>query len=214
MFIAPEGLSNIIPVAGLSIIFWALYRRYRKITIIPGVIFTILSLFALFFFRDPAREITPGANVILAPADGVVLPFDYYQYADGTKTPMLSIFLSPLNVHINRSAVTGKVLAVEKRTGLYLPAYKPDAAEKNEMNMIIVQTDYGIVVMRQVVGFIARRLVCNLQPGQMVTAGQRIGLMKFGSRMDLILPSNIEIKVKPGEKVRAGQSIIGVWIEN
>jgi len=82
------------------------------------------------------------------------------------------------------------------------------------MNVITVQTEYGVVIMRQVVGFIARRLVCHLQPGQMVSAGQRMGVMKFGSRMDLILPDNIELKVNPGDKVKAGYSIIGVWIEN
>ncbi|MBC8277398.1 MAG: phosphatidylserine decarboxylase [FCB group bacterium] len=214
MHIAPEGWSNILFVAGICTVIWIIYILKRRTTVIPGVVFTLLTLFTLFFFRDPQRVITPGDGLLLSPADGKVLGVTEYEFADGREARMLSIFLSPLNVHVNRSAVSGIVESVVYQPGKFFPAYKTEAAESNEMNVITIKCPGGTVVMRQVVGAAARRVVCNLEAGQQVTAGDRIGIMKFGSRMDLILPDNVEIKVKNGQAVKAGQTIIGEWLEN
>lgn len=214
MIIAPEGWSNIaFPLAG-SLIFWAGWRKYRKITVFPALVCALITLIMIFFFRDPPRKIAGGQYDLISPADGKVLPVTEYTLESGEKRRMLSIFLSPLNVHINRSAVKGVVEKVEYRKGRHLPAYKGAAGSLNEMNIITVDCEHGEIIMRQVVGTIARRVVCHLKPGQTVGAGDRIGLMKFGSRFDIIIPDNVELKVVPGQKVKAGQSIIGVWIEN
>ena len=214
MHIAPEGWSNILFVAGICLILWIIYLFKRKVTIFPGIVFTLLTLATMWFFRDPDRIITQGERILLSPADGKVMEVSDYEFEDGSINRMLSIFLSPFNVHVNRSAVTGVVEKVVYQPGKFLPAYKTEAGEFNEMNVITVKCPEGTVVMRQVVGAAARRVVCNLREGQSVKAGDRMGVMKFGSRMDLILPDNVEIKVKPGEAVKAGQSIIGEWFEN
>jgi len=214
MHIAPDGWSNILFVGGICIVTWIIYILRRRTTVIPGVVFTLLTLFTLFFFRDPQRVITSGEGLLLSPADGKVLGVTDYEFEDGRLSRMLSIFLSPIDVHVNRSAVTGIVESVVYQPGKFFPAYKTEAAESNEMNVITVKCPGGTVIMRQVVGAAARRVVCNLEAGQHVTAGDRIGLMKFGSRMDLILPDNVEIKVKNGQAVKAGQTIIGEWFED
>ena len=213
MPIAPEGISNILPVAALCGVLWVLYYKFRKGSLlIPSVVFSLAVLFLLFFFRDPERDITSGSGLLLSPADGQVLPFITVENDSGKSQRMISIFLSITNVHVNRSPIPGIVKRVVHKKGGFHPAYN-DAATDNTMNVITITNENGTIILRQVVGAVARRVVCNLEAGQEVSAGERIGIMKFGSRMDVIIPDNIEIMVAPGDKVRAGQSIIGVWID-
>jgi phosphatidylserine decarboxylase len=141
----------------------------------------------------------------------MVLPFSEYIMENGAKLRLVSIFLSLFNVHVNRSPVSGIVEKIEYRPGKFIIASHKEASYVNEMNRVTVNCAQGKLVFQQVTGILARRVVCHLREGQYVKAGDRIGIMKLGSRMDLILPENIEIKVKPGDQVRAGLTVIGVW---
>jgi phosphatidylserine decarboxylase len=174
--------------------------------------FLALSALFLFFFRDPDREITPGDHVVLAPADGRVLVSGpaMREAAPPGEWQQVSIFLSPMDVHVNRIPASGRVTDVSYRPGRFLPAYHRDAAADNERCEIWIDHGGQLIVVRQIVGVLARRVVCRLQPGATVEAGDRYGVMKFGSRMDIFLPPTAELRVKVGETVRAGQTILAV----
>jgi phosphatidylserine decarboxylase len=171
--------------------------------------FGALAAFFTYFFRDPERQIPAGAGLVVSPADGrIVIAGD----ADPRWSPpgawkQVTIFLSPMDVHMNRSPVEGRVTRVEYRAGKFLPAYKEDA-NQNELNEIWIDHDGEPVVVRQIVGVLARRIVCRVAEGQAVGRGERIGLMKFGSRMDVFVPSRAEILVRVGEHVVAGESVL------
>lgn len=172
----------------------------------------VLAAFFLFFFRDPDRVSPLDPTLVLSPADGRVLVAGP---ADATATPpgewkQISIFLSPMDVHVNRSPVSGRVTKVDFRKGKYLPAYHHDAAAANERSEVWVERDGITVVFRQIVGILARRVVCRVQPGAQLAAGQRFGIMKFGSRMDVFLPPTAELKVKVGDQVVGGVTVIAV----
>lgn len=174
--------------------------------------FVILALVFLFFFRDPHRTIAAKSNDVLSPADGRVLVAGP---ADATATPpgdwkQISIFLSPMNVHVNRVPTSGRVTKVSYTPGRFLPAYHRDAASANERSEIWIDHDGQQVVARQIVGVLARRVVCRLREGAEVRAGDRYGVMKFGSRMDVFLPPASDILVRVGDAVRGGQTVIAV----
>lgn len=174
----------------------------------------ILAAFFLYFFRDPDRVSPQDANLVLSPADGRVLvagPADRKAAPPG-EWKQISIFLSPIDVHVNRSPVSGRVTKVDFRKGRFLPAYHTDAAATNERSEVWVDHGGLTVVFRQIVGILARRVVCRVQPGSELKAGERFGIMKFGSRMDVFLPLNAELKVKVGETVIGGVTVIGVLI--
>ncbi len=162
-----------------------------------------------FFFRDPERHVPSDLDAVVSPADGRVI-------VAGAAEPsapegcwrQVSIFLSPLDVHINRSPVDGRTLRVDYRPGRFLPAYDVEAAAENDRNEIWIDRDGEPVVCRQIAGVLARRVVCRLAPGDSVHAGQRLGLMKFGSRFDVFLPERAEVLVAVGDRVRAGETVI------
>lgn len=174
--------------------------------------FVLLGGFFLFFFRDPERTVSAPDNAVISPADGRVL-------VAGAAVPgaapdgqwqQISIFLSPMNVHVNRVPVSGRVTRVSFVPGKFLPAYAPDAATKNERSEIWIEHAGQSVVARQIVGALARRVVCRLTSGVDVRAGDRYGVMKFGSRMDIFLPPSAEILVEVGAMVRAAETTIAV----
>jgi phosphatidylserine decarboxylase len=174
--------------------------------------FLIVGAFFLFFFRDPDRRGPEARDVVLSPADGRVLVAGP---AIATAAPegawlQISIFLSPMDVHVNRVPVSGTITRVSYTPGRFLPAYRDDAGTTNERSEIWIAHDGQTIVARQIVGILARRVVCRLQTGAMVNAGQRFGIMKFGSRMDVFLPTDAELKVKVGDRVRSGETIIAV----
>lgn len=176
---------------------------------LPGAVaFVVLA----FFFRDPERKVAAGEHLVLSPADGRVLVAGAPE--PGAAPPgewqQVSIFLSPLDVHVNRVPVSGRVTRVEYKPGRFLPAYKTEAASANERSEIWIEQDGRTVVARQIVGILARRVVCRVTPGTVVRAGDRYGVMKFGSRMDVFVPVTAEIRVRPGDRVRGGESVIGV----
>lgn len=175
--------------------------------------FLVLAGFFLFFFRDPERQVVRDQpDAVLSPADGRVMiagPAVEAAAPEG-RWLQISIFLSPMNVHVNRVPVSGRVTHVSYRPGKFLAAYREDAASVNERSEIWIDHAGQRVVARQIVGLLARRVVCRLQPGATVQAGDRYGVMKFGSRMDIYLPTNAELKVKPGDLVRGGETVIAV----
>ena len=171
-----------------------------------------LSVIFLFFFRDPDRRISAGADVVLSPADGRVLVAGpaMADAAPPGEWQQISIFLSPLDVHVNRIPASGRVTRVSYRPGRFLPAYHRDAAATNERSEVWIDHDGQPIVARQIVGILARRVVCRIQPGATVQAGDRYGIMKFGSRMDIFIPPTAEIRAAVGDTVRAGETIIAV----
>jgi phosphatidylserine decarboxylase len=179
-----------------------------------------LAALFLFFFRDPDRHAPEGLDgpgraakdIVLSPADGRVLVAGPAM-PDATPPGLwqqISIFLSPMDVHVNRVPASGRVTQVTYRPGRFLPAYHRDAAATNERSEIWIDHGGQMIVARQIVGVLARRVVCRLQPGAQVRAGDRYGVMKFGSRMDIFLPMTATIRVKVGDTLRGGETIIAV----
>jgi phosphatidylserine decarboxylase len=172
--------------------------------------FAALAGFMAFFFRDPERIPLRGDHLVLAPADGRVMVAG--EAEPGAAPPgdwqQVSIFLSPLDVHINRMPFSGRVEQVEYRPGRFLPAYEPGAAVENERSEVWIQQGARTVVTRQIVGILARRVVCRAVAGSEVRAGDRFGLMKFGSRMDVFVPRDATIDVRVGDRVRAAETVL------
>lgn len=174
--------------------------------------FLIVAGFFAFFFRDPDRLVPTQADAVLSPADGRVLvagPAEPAAAPPGS-WQQVSIFLSPMDVHVNRVPVSGRVTRVSYTPGRFLPAYRHEAATSNERSEIWIDHAGEMVVARQVVGMLARRVVCRVQPGTEVRAGDRYGIMKFGSRMDVFLPLAADILVQVGAAVRGGETVIAV----
>jgi phosphatidylserine decarboxylase len=170
--------------------------------------FFLLAAFFAFFFRDPERRPPPGNNLVVAPADGTVMwAGSARDAAPAGRWQQVTIFLSPLDVHVNRVPAGGRVTRVDFHAGSFLPAYKPESAA-NERTEIWVEHDGQPIVFRQVVGVLARRVVCRLQSGQEVQTGQRFGLMKFGSRMDVFLPEHARLRVRARDRVAGGETVI------
>ena len=204
MFIDRAGL----PFIGIALIFaggfgWWLGRGWA----IP---FVVLAAFFVFFFRDPDRTTPDGPNLVISPADGRVMIAGDLAGAgapDG-QWKQISIFLSPMDVHINRTPVDGRVSHVEYHPGSFLPAYSAEAGQLNEWTEVWFDRRGGPVVCRQIVGILARRIVCRLKPGDQVARGQRFGVMKFGSRIDLFLPLSSRVTAKVGDRVISGETTL------
>jgi phosphatidylserine decarboxylase len=210
------GFDNILImiIAGIGFIAISFYISNifpKSILIILGL---ILIIMAFVFFRDPDRRIPDAAikdlSLVLSPADGKIMEVVEIEepFYMKEKTKRISIFLSPLDVHVNRTPVTGVVEYYEYKTGKFMAAFEPKSSELNEHSKIGVKTIFGKILFKQIVGALARRIVCELKVGDSIKAGDKIGMMKFGSRMDVFLPVTSEIFIKSGNKVVAGESII------
>jgi len=205
-----EGALQYVPTLLAALVFAFMVTRGYRMAWAGVVLFGLYTLFALFFFRDPARTI-PGANSdVVSPADGKVVAME-----DLDSTPhyngscrRISIFMSPFNVHVNRAPVQGIVSKILYQPGRYINAIRPEASERNESNAVWMQTPYGPVTVRQISGAIARRIVCRTGIGQTLTRGQKFGMIRLGSRTELYLPAGTEVCVKINDKVRAGSSIV------
>jgi len=179
---------------------------------ILAIPFVALALSFAFFFRAPDRPIAGAVDEVLSPADGRVLVAGAALAGaapEGT-WQQVSIFLSPMDVHVNRIPVSGRVTRISYTPGRFLPAYRHDAGTINERSEIWIDHSGQTIVARQVVGVLARRVVCRVQNGAEVRAGDRYGIMKFGSRMDVFLPQTATLRVTVGERVRAGETVIAV----
>jgi phosphatidylserine decarboxylase len=204
MSIAKEGLKFIFPPAVLAVAFWALGWW-------PAALFFLfLAAAFLFFFRDPRRIPPDGEHLLVSPADGRVLAVEALAAEPeiGGPATKISIFLSLFDVHLVRSPLTATVGKVDYRPGKFLPAYKPEAGTANESNTLVLRGKKTSLVMKEIVGVAARRIKCFVKVGQAVTRGEKVGLMYFGSRVEITLPRDAAARVSPNQKVRAGESVI------
>lgn len=173
-----------------------------------AIIPLLLAAFFLWFFRDPERPIPTDTGIVVSPADGLVTETIRLETAHGPKH-RISIFLSVFDVHVNRSPITGTITSVRYQKGKYLNAMNPASADQNEQNIVTVQGEGGLeVTFKQIAGLLARRIVFRPRIGTSVQRGERVGLIKFGSRVDVMLPADAVLRVKPGERVRGGASIL------
>jgi phosphatidylserine decarboxylase len=212
MKIDRAGWPFVLPPALLAAGLAAASAGRTGFWVAAGVLAAV-ACFMVFFFRDPDRSIPGGEDLVIAPADGRVL---IAGEADPSVAPpgswtQISVFLSPVDVHVNRIPVGGRVTKVEYKPGRFLAAYRWEAASANERNDVWIEHAGETVVCRQVVGVLARRLVCRIGAGDEVLVGQRYGLMKFGSRIDLFLPRHVRLRVGRGDRIRGGETVVASW---
>lgn len=205
MKVAREGLRFILPAAGLAVLLAILGI---------GLLALLSFLFACaftFFFRDPDRVPPAGEHLLVSPADGEVLGVDPIDAPPGIDGPAVkvTIFLSLYDVHIVRAPLAATVASVDYRPGKFVPAYKPEAGEHNESTTLALKGGRVDAIMKMIVGVAARRIKTFVLPGQAVTRGQKVGLMFFGSRVELTLPARVAIKAGLHDKVKAGETVIG-----
>jgi phosphatidylserine decarboxylase len=172
-----------------------------------AIIPLLLALFFLWFFRDPERSIPDAPETVVSPADGKVTEVSQVTIG-GEKQLRISIFLSVFDVHVNRSPIAGVVREVRYRRGKFLNAMNPASAEENEQNIVRMEGDGQVVVFKQIAGLLARRIVFHPKVGNHLERGQRVGLIKFGSRTDVLLSSHAKVRVKVGDRVRGGASVL------
>ncbi|MDD5089672.1 MAG: phosphatidylserine decarboxylase [Candidatus Wallbacteria bacterium] len=199
--ISREALPSVlITIAAAA--FFALFPRNRLCRFLLCVSVSIL-LFLVYFFRDPAREISPDENVLLSPADGRVTGIR--ECGDHL---LVHIFMSPLDVHINRAPCSGTVQRIEYRPGRFLPAYNPQADTENESNELTISRNDGIITVRQISGILARKIVCRVKIGSDLSQGQKIGMIKLGSGCEITFPRHYAVAVREGDHVQAGLTVI------
>lgn len=211
--IAREGIHLIVIGLVLTIGLIAVAARYdSRIAFGFSLVMGILTIFATFFFRDPGRTAPDESGVLLAPADGRILSIDtttLYPYV-GEQATRVSIFLSIFDVHVNRVPASGTVDQVDYNPGKFFAAFKDKASLENEQTEIRLVTSVGEkIIFKQIAGLIARRIACHLEAGQKVSGGDRFGIIRFGSRAELIVPAGSRILARVGDHVSAGKSIIG-----
>lgn len=207
-YIAAPGYSFIL--AGVVLILLGMMGGWPWLTGL-GV---LGSGFFAYFFRDPEREIPGGPGVIISPADGLVVQVDEVEEQEflHATARRVAIFMNVFDVHVNRSPVAAVVREMRHRDGEYKAASRPDAASRNEQQALVLENDAGRrVLVVQIAGLLARRIIPFVKPGQQLALGERLGMICFGSRVDLYLPADSDIKVKVGDRVKAGSSIIGRW---
>jgi phosphatidylserine decarboxylase len=176
----------------------------------PAGVLAFLGLFCAFFFRDPERALPPGDALVLSPADGkiVVIAPAPAGSAAGEGAQQISIFLSIFDVHVNRSPIAGRIERVDYHPGEFLPAYDDKASLRNEQNTVTLERNGQRLVFKQIAGLIARRIVFRKKAGDVLERGERVGLIRFGSRCDVFLPASAAIRVKVGDRVQGGASVL------
>lgn len=198
-----------LPLLALGIVLTVLGWHSIIVSILAGVFF-VLALFVFYFFRDPQRAIPADPNVIVSPADGKVVEV-VDELLDSKMGHRISIFLNIFNVHVQRSPVAARVADVVYRPGKFYAAFRSDASVENEQNIIYLHASRGTVVFKQIAGAIARRVICWKTEGENIAIGERVGLIRFGSRVDVWLPMDTELKIKRGDIVKGGESILAKW---
>jgi phosphatidylserine decarboxylase len=204
--VASEGWPFIIPLTIVTAFLFALGWKNT------AVVSLALTLFVLFFFRDPERTVPQGAGVVVSPADGrVIVVKDIFEptYLK-QEVKQVSIFLSVFNVHVNRSPISGTVETVKYNPGKFHVASADKASLDNEQTAMVIADGKHKVLVKQIAGLIARRIVCYAKPGDAIRTGERYGLIRFGSRVDIFLPKDADLKVKVGDRVMGARDIIAV----
>ena len=190
-------------VGALGLIWWSVPL------LVLAALLLLLAAFMAYFFRDPERAIPSDKSSVVSPADGRVTLVGKLSPEDSNSPTVVSIFLSPLDVHINRSPIKGTIVDVTYTKGRFKPATSDTASLVNEQNALTIRGEGLTVVCKQIAGVLARRIVCWKKPGDSLELGERFGLIKFSSRTDLVLPPEVEVLVKVGERVRGGVTVIG-----
>jgi len=204
--VAAEGWPFIIPLAIVTALLFAFGWN------IVGFVSLLLALFVLFFFRDPERPVPGGKNVVVSPADGKVIVVKSIYEPDYLKRDVkqISIFLSVFNVHVNRAPRGGTVETVKYNPGRFHVASADKASLDNEQTAMVIANGKDKILVKQIAGLIARRIVCYAKPGDTLETGERYGLIRFGSRVDIFLPMDAELKVKVGDRIKGARDVIGV----
>lgn len=203
----PISRDGWVYLAILAVLSVLAYWIWPWLVILPGFLF----FFVAFFFRNPERAIPSDELTLVSPADGVVMDIERVfedQFFNG-ESIRVRIFLSLFNVHVNRSPMAGEVVYRAYRPGKMIPAFKSHASELNEKNYVGIKNNHLQILVTQVTGFVARRIVCWVNKGDSLSRGERFGLIKFGSCTEVFVPTNVEILVSPGDKVRGGVNVIG-----
>jgi phosphatidylserine decarboxylase len=199
-----DGFLYALGLGVVAALLWLLTHSWALLSL-P----LLLALFFLWFFRDPNREIPTGPGEIVSPGDGIVTASEWIETASGNRL-RLSIFLNVFDVHVNRSPVAGTVKVVEYREGGFLNAMNPDSVLTNEQTLVVIDAGGYEVSYKQIAGLIARRIICAVKVGDRLERGQRVGMIKFGSRVDILMPADAVPKVKVGTRVRGGATILAV----
>ena len=210
--IAGDGWRFIIPAWLLALLFFVSYLDTDSIWLLPLLVLAgLAAIFLTYFFRDPERTPPAGDNHIISPADGKVILIEDTEDKQGNPVKLVSIFMSIFDVHVNRIPISGKVVEVTHRPGKFYRAFMREAITENERTELVIQSNWGLVQFSQVAGILARRIVCNLRRNEDVTRGERFGMIRFGSRLDLFLGTDVKVLVGRGDRVRAGESVIGIF---
>ena len=202
------GLPLVLITGGLMG-FWL--RQRSILLLLLTVTFLVLACLVLNFFRDPERAIPREPNAIVSPADGLVVQLVEEEF-EGRPVRRLSIFMSPLDVHVNRAPFAGTIKAINYKKGAFRVASQDLASVENEQNVFVLEGEQGQVVVKQIAGLLARRIVFWKRLGDSLARGERVGMIKFGSRVDIMVAPAVEWRVKVGDRVRAGSSILGTTI--
>ena len=177
---------------------------------IPAAVMAVLAVLVIWFYRDPDRTAPEEDGLFVSPADGRVVEISEAEHPFTGPSVKVGIFMNVLSVHVNRAPCMGRVDYLEYVPGRKIAAFAPKASEVNERNLVGLSTPYGPVLMVQIAGLLARRIVCRLRRGEVLEAGQRYGMIRLGSRVDIYLPKDVRLSIKHGDKVRAGISSLGV----
>jgi phosphatidylserine decarboxylase len=199
-----DGIFYALGFCIAAALLWLVTQSFL-LTAIP----ILLALFFLWFFRDPTRRIPSGPGEIVSPADGVVTEADWIETSAGSRY-RISIFLNVFDVHVNRSPVSGMVKSVDYREGAFLNAMKPESGLLNEQTLVVVDAGGYDVSFKQIAGLLARRIVCKVKPGDRLERGQRVGMIKFGSRTDVLMPADVVPRVRMGMRVKGGSTVLAV----
>jgi phosphatidylserine decarboxylase len=204
--VAKEGMVFILPLVAITLVLWSL-----RLMVLFGF-FSLLTLFVIYFFRDPERSIPPEEKAILSPADGKVIQVEPCVEERFLKGPAIkiSIFMSLFSVHVNRIPLTGYITDRSYFAGKFFSANLDKASAANEQNALLIETSAGVRILAvQIAGLIARRIVCWVGKGDRVRRGQRFGLIRFGSRLDVYVPQNVRVRAQLGQKAYGGRTILG-----
>jgi phosphatidylserine decarboxylase len=203
-----DGFLYAIGLGVVAALVWSLTQSVA-IASLP----VILAVFFLWFFRDPERVVPAGPGEIVSPADGVVTASEWIETSAGSRL-RLSIFLNVFDVHVNRAPVAGTVKAVEYRQGHFMNAMKPESVLENEQTLVVIDAGGYDISYKQIAGLLARRIVCTVKVGDRIRRGQRVGMIKFGSRVDILMPADAVPRVKIGTRVQGGASILAVLAQS
>ena len=192
---------------GISLLVVAVIAWYGTHIVSLAVVPLLLAAFLVWFFRDPSRRVPTEPGLIVSPADGKVEEAEWIETTGGSRV-RISIFLNVFDVHVNRVPVSGVVTLAEYREGQFLNALNAESAVHNEQTLVTINTGDYSVSFKQIAGLLARRILCNVSEGDQVRRGERMGLIKFGSRVDVLLPATVELRVKSGDRVKGGSSVL------